>query len=139
MCNVHVHVHVHVHIHNIICGGPRAPRQACLESAHLDADDVLVVEVAKNFDLAQRALRVRQVLKRLVDLFDGDPLAGEVVHGGADDSIRAVANGLDERVPGVDIESSAGNHEGIYLPIATLLRLQRRLVDVHFRRARESR
>ena len=81
--------------------------------ADLDADDILVVEMAEDLDLAERALRVGQVLERLVNLLDRDLLAGEVVERGADDAIGAVADRLDQRVPRIDVEARARHHEAI--------------------------
>ena len=95
--------------------------------AHLDADDVLVVEVAQNLDLAQRALRVGQVLEGLVDLLDRHLFAGLVVECRANHAVRTMPNGLDERVAAVDVEAGAGDHEAVDLPRAVGRRRRRRL------------
>ena len=69
-----VRVHQLVHDVNVVEAVDRGGAQDVL-----DADDVLVVEVAQNLDLAKRALRVSQMVERLVDLLDRNFLAGFVV------------------------------------------------------------
>ena len=54
--------------------------ERCRPQDVLDPYDVLMVEVPQDLDLSQRTLRVGQVLERLVDLLDGDLLAGGVVN-----------------------------------------------------------
>ncbi len=54
--------------------------ERCLPQDVLDPYDVLMVEVTQDLDLSQCTLRVCQVLERLVDLLDGDLLAGGVVN-----------------------------------------------------------
>ena len=78
----------------------------------LDSNDILVVEVTEDLDLAQRALHVGQVLKRLVDLLDGNLLAIRVVHCRADDAVGTVSNRLHQRVARVHVEACAADHEG---------------------------
>ena len=85
--------------------------------AHLDADDVLVVEVAQNLDLAQRALRVGQVLEGLVDLLDRHLLARRVVHRAAHHTVRPVADRLEQRVAALHVEASAAHHERVDLAL----------------------
>jgi hypothetical protein len=109
----------------------RSSRAACL-----DADHILVVEVAEDLDLAQRALRVGQVVEGLVDLFYGHLLTSEVVKGRADHAVRAVADGLDERVARVHVEPTARHHERVDLHglpgLPGLLRRRRAALLVHF-------
>lgn len=90
--------------------------------ACLDPYDVLVVEMPQDLDLAQRPLRVRQVLKGLVDLLDGDLLARGIVESGAHHTIRAMPDGLDQRVARVDVEARATHHEGVHRALALHVR-----------------
>jgi hypothetical protein len=64
-------------------------------------------EVAEEAQLAECAPRVDQVLEGVGDLLDSDLLAGLEVARGADDPVGALADRLDWRVLGVDLEVCA--------------------------------
>lgn len=65
----------------------------------LDLDDVRVAQEAEQLDLAEDAGGVRDVLEDVVDLLDGDVLAGEGVEGGGDHAVAALADHLGDLVP----------------------------------------
>ena len=87
--------------------------------------------MAEDLDLAQRALGVGQVLKRLVDLLYRHLLARLVVESRADHAVSSMAYRLDEGVARVDVEARAGDHKRVDLHIRAaprrLLRAWRRL------------
>lgn len=65
----------------------------------LDPDDVRVAQEAEQLDLAEDAGGVGDVLEDVVDLLDGDVLAGEGVEGGGDHAVAALADHLGDLVP----------------------------------------
>ncbi|WVZ69484.1 hypothetical protein U9M48_018260, partial [Paspalum notatum var. saurae] len=65
----------------------------------LDLDDVRVAQQAEQLDLAEDAGGVGDVLEDVVDLLDGDALAGAGVDGGGDDAVAALADHLGDLVP----------------------------------------
>lgn len=65
----------------------------------LDLDDVRVAQQAQQLDLAQDAGGVGDVLEDVVDLLDGDVLAGEGVEGRGDHAVAALAHHLGNLVP----------------------------------------
>lgn len=65
----------------------------------LDLDDVRVAKEAEQLDLAEDAGSVGDVLEDIVDLLDGDALAGAGVDGGGDHAVAALANHLGDLVP----------------------------------------
>ena len=91
--------------------GARAPVRRRWPEDVEDADHILVVEVAQNLDFAQRALRIRQVLKRLGDLLDRNLIPSLVVNRRAHHAIRAVAERFHQRVARVDVKARAAHHE----------------------------
>lgn len=56
-----------------------------------------MAEVTQKLHLTQDALGVDEIFERLWDLLDGDLLAGRLVDGRADNTIRTTAKGLDLR------------------------------------------
>ena len=79
--------------------------------ARLDGDDVLVLQVAQQQDLAQRALGVHGVVKNAADALDGNLLAVRIVRG-AHHAVGALADGLQRRVLGVHLRPTrAGQRE----------------------------
>ena len=85
-------------------GTRRVPLERAREENVADGDDVLVVKVAQDLELAQDALGIGQVPKGLRDLLDRHAVARVLVPCGADKAVRAGANRLDQVVARVDVE-----------------------------------
>lgn len=70
-------------------------------------------EVAQDLDLAQRSLRVCEVVKGLSDFLDRNFFLRQVVQRRADHAVCAMANRLDQRVARIDVKPRAAHHETV--------------------------
>ena len=66
----------------------------------LDLDDVWMAQKAEQLDLAENAGGVGDMLEDVVDLFDGDALAGVGVDGRRHDAVAAFADHFADLVSG---------------------------------------
>ena len=89
------------------------PRPGRAHAAVGHEDEVVVpAEEAQQLELAQDALRVRQVAQRLRDLLDRDAAPRRLVDGGRDAAVGAGADVLEARVARVDVEGLRGKGGG---------------------------
>mmetsp|Transcript_10913 Transcript_10913/g.27526 ORF Transcript_10913/g.27526 Transcript_10913/m.27526 type:complete len:305 (+) Transcript_10913:506-1420(+) len=82
-------------------------------------DDVFVLEVPQELNLAEHALGVDDVLEGVADLLDGEALARERVARRAHHAVRALPDGLDGLVLGVHLEELPA-HQEVVVPLAPL-------------------
>ena len=114
-----VQVGVHQVRHHVQVGAVgRAAHQVA------DADDILVVEVEEELDLAERALGGRLVLEDVADLLDRDEALRRVtrVHRRADHAVRAAPDKLLDDVAAVDGKVGATDgRDGLFGRAAALV------------------
>lgn len=60
----------------------------------LDLDNVRVLQESKQLDFTKNPCSIRNMLKDVLNAFDGHALSREVVEGGADDAVGAFADHL---------------------------------------------
>lgn len=91
-----VEVRLHQVQHHVdgaeVAVGPPRPQDV------FDGDDVVVLEVLQDLQLAQSALRVGHHVERVRDLLDGHRLPGVPAPRGADDAVGSGADGFDDLV-----------------------------------------
>ena len=96
----------------------------------LQGNDILMAQVPKELQLAQRPQRIHAVVKDVVYLLDGDLLVGLLVDRGANYPVGSSSDGLDRHVLGVDLKHRLV-HRVVMLPMV-LLAIQRSYHLRHF-------